>query len=104
MQLYYYVFLLILLDAAGLACAKQWYLTQNKFYILAGMLAFAFIPLIFAFTTKYASSGVANATWAGFSAIVITVTGILIFKENISTWQIVGILTIVLGLFLMEVK
>ncbi len=104
MQYYSYILLITLLDIIGLACAKQWYVSHNKFYIIIGSLCFAFIPFVFSFTSKYASSGVANAAWAGLTTALVTISGIVIFKELISTWQIIGILIIILGLFLMEIK
>lgn len=103
-KLYFLILILIILDISGLAAAKQFQISHNKFFLAAGMICFAFIPLVFSFATKYASSGVANAIWAGISTILITASGYLIFKEIVSTWQIIGILTIAVGLFLMEIK
>jgi small multidrug resistance pump len=47
---------------------------------------------------KYLPAGVANAIWSGASAILVAIAGIFILKESLSTWQIISLLLIAVGL------
>lgn len=104
MKLIIYVFLLVVLDAVGLSCAKQWEINHNNLYLIGGMVTFAAIPLVFGPMTRFSEFGVANATWAAVTALIFPIIGYLLFKEIISLWQTIGIFTIVFGLILMEIK
>lgn len=104
MKMFLYVSLLVILDAIGLAAAKQWEMNHNKLFLIGGMVSFALIPLVFGPMTRLSAFGVANATWAAVTTLVFPIIGYLLFKEVISLWQTIGICTIVLGLILMEIK
>lgn len=71
---------------------------ENKLYGAISLLAFAGCYIFLTLSLKYLPAGVANATWAGCSTILVAVAGIFIFKENINTTQYIFLSLIVIGL------
>ena len=71
---------------------------HNKFYTAAAIVTYALSFVFLTLTLKSLPAGVANALWAGASTVLVTVLGMLIFKERLTTVQIVSMLFIVAGL------
>jgi small multidrug resistance pump len=88
----------ILTETAAIICMKLSEGFHNKLYTV---MAIVFYGLSFAFLTlalKYLPAGITNAIWAGTSTVLVTILGILIFKEKLNGVQIASVLLIVIGL------
>ena len=88
----------ILSETAAIICMKLSAGFQNKFYTVAAILTYALSFVFLTLTLKSLPAGVANALWAGASTVLVTLLGILIFKERLTTVQTVSMLLIVAGL------
>jgi len=88
----------ILTETAAIICMKLSAGFHNRLYTV---LAIASYGLSFVFLTlalKYLPAGITNAIWAGASTVLVTILGILIFKEKLNAVQIASVLLIVIGL------
>ena len=88
----------ILLEGAAVIFMKLSNGFENKMY---GALAVAGYGLSFftlTYALKYLPVGIANATWAGASTLLVAVAGVFVFNERLSTAQIFFLLLIVAGL------
>ena len=99
-----YVLLIGLLDALAMILGKLWFLHKNIFYLLGAFLSLGIAAVFFAFTLKYQNLVIMNWLWIGLSAISGTLAGFLIFKESVSSLQIVGILIVAVGVILLNLK
>jgi len=88
----------ILSETAAIICMKLSAGFQNRFYTVAAIVTYALSFVFLTFTLKSLPAGVANAVWAGASTVLVTLLGILIFKERLTTVQTVSLLLIVAGL------
>jgi multidrug transporter EmrE-like cation transporter len=70
------------------------YKLQAGIAIVAYVLSFVFLTL----ALKHLPAGLANALWAGASALLVAVLGIFIFNEKLNSLQFVFLLLIVVGL------
>lgn len=90
--------LTIVAETTAVICMKLADGFRNKAYssiaVLAYIAGFVFLTLCL----KYLPVGIANAIWAGASTVLVAVLGVFLFKENLSTIQIISILLIVAGL------
>jgi small multidrug resistance pump len=88
----------ILTETAAIICMKLSAGFHNRLYTA---LAIASYGLSFVFLTlalKYLPAGITNAIWAGASTVLVTILGILIFREKLNAVQIASVLLIVIGL------
>lgn len=62
--------------------------------IVAYLLSFIFLTM----ALRQLPVGIANAVWAGASTLLVAVLGVFIFKEQLTTWQYVFLVFIIVGL------
>jgi small multidrug resistance pump len=95
-----YLFLLftILLESAAVIFMKLSHGFEQKGYGGIAVLAYALSFVTLTYALKHLEVGLANATWAGASTVLVAVAGIFIFKEQLSTLQIVSMILIIIGL------
>jgi multidrug transporter EmrE-like cation transporter len=70
-------------------------------YILFPMLAYALDPLIFFFAMKGEGMALMNLVWNLISNVIITFTGIVMFKEVVPPTKMIGIALSFVALFFM---
>ncbi len=104
MQFFLYILVLSTIDVFAISFSRQWQISQRWQWLGAAIVLFCLMPIIFARSTAYAPSGIANAVWVATSTILITITGYLIFKESLNTQQIIGLIIILVGLIIIEIK
>ncbi|MCS7279078.1 MAG: multidrug efflux SMR transporter [Thermodesulfobacteriaceae bacterium] len=97
----------IILEVLGTTNMK---LSQGFTKILPSILMFVFYGLSFAFLTlalKKIDMSIAYAIWSGVGTALVTIVGIVLFKESITVLKLISIGLIILGvvgLHLMEGK
>lgn len=67
---------------------------QAAIAVVAYLLSFIFLSL----ALKHLPAGLANAIWAGASAVLVAVAGVLFLKEQVSILQWIFMGLIVIGL------
>lgn len=60
--------------------------------------------ILFCFSLKYQGIAIANIVWIAASAILVAIAGIFFFKENVTPIQITGIIILIIGLILINLK
>jgi len=96
--------IITLLDLAGVLSAKFWSINKNPLLLLATFLFFGGAGLIFARSLRYEGMAITNVLWVALSVIIVTIIGYFIFKEDIAPIQIAGIVIIIIGLILINLK
>lgn len=92
-----YLLLAIALEVAGTTCMK---LSQGFTKVLPSILLFVFYGLCFSFLTlalKRIDISVAYAIWSGLGTALITIIGIMWFREPATTVKIISIGLIIAG-------
>jgi len=80
---------------------RTYYENNKKVYWF--FLAWFFYGLLIYLLYKaydYTNFAIANAIWSALSIIGITLVGVFYFKESISTMEIIGIVLIIIGTFI----
>ncbi|MFA6548288.1 MAG: SMR family transporter [Candidatus Magasanikbacteria bacterium] len=104
MTFFWYIVVLSVIDVAAITLAKQWQVSNQWYWLVASMFLFCLMPIVFARSTTFAPSSIVNAVWVATSSILITITGYLIFKEHLNTNQMTGLLVVIIGLIIIEIK
>lgn len=99
-----YVLLIGVLDTLAMVLAKFWILNKNIFYLIGAGLSLGIAAIFFAFTLKYQNLVIMNWLWIGLSAASGTLAGFLIFKESVTSLQIMGMVIILIGVILLNLK
>jgi multidrug transporter EmrE-like cation transporter len=95
---YFFLTLTILLETGAILLMKLSSGFAHKWYALGAMLLYALSFVFLTLCLKRLPAGTANAIWAGTSAVLVAVLGVLLFKEKLATIQVISLLLIVAGL------
>ncbi len=93
-----YLILTIIFESAAIICMKFSEGFQQKAWAVAATITYLLSFVFLTMALKQLPAGLANATWAGASTILVAILGIFIFKEQLSVLQIVFLALIVIGL------
>lgn len=104
MKLLLYLTAIAICDLLAIMSAKMWNLKGNIWYLIGSMFGFALTALFFALGLKYESTAILNIFWESASIILVTIFGYIYFKESLSLTQLIGIVIILFGIILMEIK
>lgn len=94
--------ILALLDTVSLPLLKQAYLEKNNLFLTIGILIGVCQKFIFYNSMKYSSLTVMNVLWDLLSDVFVSLFGIFVFKENISTRKLIGIAISFVSIYLMN--
>ena len=103
MKSYLFLFLAIVFEIIGttyLKKSEQFTLWKPAVVTVAGYLAaFYFLSL----TLKTMPVGIAYAIWSGVGIILITIVGIIVFKQHLDTAPVIGLALITSGVIVINV-
>jgi small multidrug resistance pump len=94
----------ILTELGGSTCMK---LSNGFTNLYASVLTFVFWGVsfsIFIFALKHFDLSFAYALWAGLGILLVSLIGMLYFKEPVTTLKIISILVIVVGVILLNLS
>ncbi|MBS3757744.1 MAG: multidrug efflux SMR transporter [Desulfobacterales bacterium] len=104
MRYWFFLFIAIVLEVAGTTSMK---LSEGFSRLVPSVLIFLFYGLSFAGLTlalKRIDVSVAYAIWAGLGTALITVIGLIYFKEPATALKIISIGLIILGVIGLNVN
>jgi multidrug transporter EmrE-like cation transporter len=96
----FYIILTGVCDAIASVILRIWVNNHNILFLILGALGFAIAALFFALSMQYKGLAIANILWISLATIILTLLSFLIFKENLSTLQIIGIIIVFIGTLL----
>jgi multidrug transporter EmrE-like cation transporter len=102
--LWIYIGLVVSFDLIANVAAKYWSLTGKDWLLGIVILAFGFVGYFYAQTLKYEGIAIANMLWVSFATLGISALGYFWFKEDINTFQWIGICFIGIGLMLVNIE
>jgi drug/metabolite transporter (DMT)-like permease len=93
------------IDAFMLSFIK--YMSVDKSYVrflFLPMIIYALQPVIFYFSLKFETLTVMNLLWDVISDVVVTLIGLLVFKETIGPYKKAGVILSFLSIILMSMN
>jgi small multidrug resistance pump len=95
---YIYLILTILLEGSAVIFMKLSHGFEHKGYGTLAVIGYGLSFITLTLALKSLPVGIANATWAGASTLLVAIAGIFIFKEQLTGTQMFFLLLIVIGL------
>ena len=95
---YLFLILTILLEGSAVLFMKLSNGFENKLYGALAVIGYGLSFVTLTLALKHLPVGITNATWAGASTLLVAIAGIFIFKEHLSTMQMVYMALIIIGI------
>lgn len=99
-----HIAVIIILDIIASITAKYYSLTKHPLLLVATFIVLGSAGVVFAKSLKYEGVAITNILWIACSIIAVTLIGYLYFNENITGIQMAGIVVIILGLVMVNLK
>jgi small multidrug resistance pump len=94
----------ILAELGGSTCMK---LSNGFSNLVPSVLTFVFWGIsftIFIFALKHFDLSFAYAIWAGLGILLVSLLGMIVFKESVSTLKVISIVIIVVGVVMLNLS
>lgn len=98
-----FVLFILLSETTALSLFKQYSLSQNIAYLIAGLACYAFVSLFLVKSFRYEGMGIVNVLWSAFSVIFVVIAGIVLFGESINKIEAVGIAMVIIGVCILRI-
>ncbi len=95
------IVLISVCELLGQSCLKYFNLNKDKphYYALA-LLFYSMVCYLLVKSYQYKGMGIVNMIWSGISILVVLTGGYLIFGEEVTNMDKIGVLMILSGIFL----
>jgi multidrug transporter EmrE-like cation transporter len=103
---YFFIFLVIIvaiLEVVGDILFKEWVIHDKKYLMALGILFYMAATIFWAFSLKYQNLSKAIVIFAVLTLIVGVLVGVFIYKEELTTLNIIGILLGLASIILIEI-
>jgi multidrug transporter EmrE-like cation transporter len=94
--------LLLALEVAAEVLLQQWATLNNKLFLVAGVMAYAALALVFANAMKHATLSSFNAMWQSGNLLVVGVYGVLALGEPFGMKQKLGFASALAAILLLR--
>ena len=99
-----YVIILVSIELLTVTSIKKWSITKNNIYLVLGLLGYLVVGALFAYILYVQSEmTIVNSLWQVLNIIVVSVLGLVIYKEKLTTLQYVGVFCAIIASVLLTV-
>jgi len=103
-NLIYVTIILGIFDTTACLAAKFWAAGKGSWLFAFSVFCFAIAGVFFAYSLKFNPVAIINVLWVAASVVFVTLFGVFYFKENISVFQYLGLVLVVIGFVLINLK
>lgn len=102
-----YIFLLLITLAVALEVVadvlfKKWSLGSKSYWLIIGLVIYIIGTTFWAYSLKYGHLSKAISIFAVLNLIILVLVGVLVFKEDLSLINKIGIILGIIGIILIE--
>ena len=95
---------LLLLEVAAETAIKEWTVSRRAFFLAGGVAAYVLVAFALAYSLlRVPQLSIVNAVWQTSNLVILSVLGVLVYKEKLSERQKLGIALAVIASVLLMV-
>ena len=100
-----YIFILVTTELLTVSSIKYWTTTKNNIFLYLGLLGYLVVGGIFAYILYiHSKMTIINSLWQVFNIILVSVIGLMIYKEKINAWQTFGVALAIISSVLLSIE
>jgi small multidrug resistance pump len=98
------VFMVAVAEAIGQTSINLSRVQHNWWWMGLALLAYAAVAFGLYMSYAYKGVGIVNALWSGLSVLIMVVIGLLVFREEISRVEWLGVVLILCGILILSLQ
>jgi len=102
---YFFIILVVvvsILEVIGDVLFKEWIIKNNKYLLCLGIIAYLIATTFWAFSLKFQNLSKAVVIFGVLTVIIGVLVGVLLYKEPLTTLNIVGVILGLASIVLLE--
>lgn len=105
-MIFYFLLIVCVVFFEGVAQyhIKKSRITKNSLYILVSIFAYSIVCLLLKRCYEFNGIGITNLTWSVISIISMLTIGVIMFNEEITRYDMLGVIFCLSGMYLIFIK
>lgn len=97
--------LLVILELLSVSSLKYWSVRKNNTFLILGILGYLAVGCFFAYILHtHSNMTIINALWQVLNIILVSIVGILIYKEKLSVIQYIGMIFAIIATVIFSIS
>jgi|SRR5690242_6106584 len=102
-EVFLIVILIVIFETTAISCVKEYHKCDKVGYMILAIMGYAIVCYLLNRSFYYRDSmGMINVLWSGLSVMAVATMGVLLFKEKITTCDIISGALIASGVLLFK--
>jgi small multidrug resistance pump len=98
------IFLMVIFESIGHIMLKHYHINNNIWFFIFAIFSYTIVCYFLVKCYNFNNMGNINCIWSGVSIISIILAGLLLFNEEVYKKDIVGIIIVIIGIFIIQYK
>ena len=86
----------------AISCVKEYHINGNIKYFIAAIFLYSLVCYCLNKSFYYTTMGITNIVWSGMSILLVTLAGVLLFREKIHMHDIIAGSMIAIGILILR--
>lgn len=97
--------ILVILELLSVSSLKYWSVIKDNTFLILGIIGYLSVGCLFAYILyTHSNMTIINALWQVLNIILVSIVGILIYKESLSNIQYIGILFAIIATIIFAIS
>lgn len=97
-----FIVLIVILETLAITCVKEYHISSQLAYFIAAIFLYTAVCYLLHQSFYYSPMGITNVLWSGLSVFLVTIAGVIFFREKVHFHDIVAGLLIAAGIAILR--
>lgn len=99
-----YIVILVIVELLTVSSLKHWSITKNNLFLYFGLFGYIVVGGIFSYILyTHSDITIINSLWQVLNVILVSALGLMIYKEKLTTKQIIGVIIAIISTILLAI-
>jgi small multidrug resistance pump len=99
-----FVLLIVIVENMAQFCLKEYQKCNALYWYILGVVFYAAIAFLLVISFRYEKMAIVNIMWGGLSALILTLVAYYFYGEELTRFQILGIVIILIGTAMLHLE
>lgn len=101
-KLIIFILLIVTFETIAISCVKEYHISNQSIYFIIAIFLYSIVCYLLHQSFYYSPMGITNVMWSGLSVFLVTIAGVVFFREKIHYHDIFAGLLISAGIIILR--